>query len=150
MNEYTAKPSGLPSEYDWKAPIQNTPPETTTLRYNIPKNGPAHISDDKGNEVVVSRNNIPAITCDGKPQSINVERLAGEVSKIMTGNGLKELNGQLRGQLPHLHNPIQNSLNAVKDIADKVQAASGSITYEGSSPLSNLCNVGKEKGILQR
>lgn len=124
-----------PSDYDWKAPIEQQRKESssTTLNFNTGPNGVA-ISDNHGNEFIQRPGGVPAITCNGKAQVINIDK---GIDVAMTA-------------VEHL--PPEVLAGALKSAAKAgpVPSVSGNVTFEGNSPLTTLCNAGKAAGILQR
>ncbi len=92
------------------------------------------VRDNQGNEIHHKNGNIPAITCDGKAQTINPQNAA-------------RLAQQALSQLPP--QVLDNALSATRNNT-ATPNFSASITYEGASPLTHLCNAGKATGVLER
>lgn len=135
--EFWKNKPGMPNplEYDWLAPIEKqlkgiTP---TTLNFSTGPDGVA-VSDNRGNEFIQRPNGTPAITCDGKAQGINIEKGINAAAAVIEQLPPQALTGALE--------------SAAK--AGSLPSTSDSVTFEGESPLTQLCNAGKAAGILQR
>lgn len=144
-----ATPKSHSSDYDWKAPISNPShhpslrevveqinkyqASTTTLNFSTGPNG-VTARDNHGNEFIQRPGNTPAITCDGQAQGINIAKGVDAAAAVAAQLPPAALAGVLE--------------SAAK--AGPLPSVSGSVTFEGESPLTALCNAGKEAGILQR
>ncbi len=142
--------NGLPGFMD---SLRN--PETT-LNYSL-RPGRALVSDDKGNELLINGKNTPAVTCNGKPQTVDGERLKEALAPLKSLTAPSEPkepprftappNGIRSASIEEVNN---DALSAIKNLTGGVKAASGSITYDGISPLQISCDIGKKLGVLQR
>jgi hypothetical protein len=131
------------------------------------------ISDNRGNkfkkgaggENIVDR--LPEITCDGKKQEINPEVAAKALAAIATGpksldpseynwqEALKDNSATTSKNMNFWRFSDTNAqaLAAVPSLADQIVKSTSSIAAtlnEGvPSPLTHLCKVGKESGLLR-
>lgn len=129
-----APPTGLQNEAlnGLQGPNPQRSPITRLEFENLP--GHTNLRDNHGNEIHAKAGNIPAITCNGQAQTLNLQN-----AQRLAQQGLAQIPPEV----------LSNALGATRGSAT-IPNFSGSVTYQGESPLTTLCNAGKAAGILQR